>query len=129
MPPKPAIHVDGLDTLRRNLRRVKDAELDQEMKQIHAELAREITQRALPNVPVRTGRLKSTVRSAGTVRDAIGRVGNAGAPYAAPIHWGWKSRGIEPRPFLTNAAEALERDITDRYDREVANMLDRVIGR
>ena len=129
MPRKRAIHVDGLDELRRELRKAKDSELDADMKQIHAELAREVVDRASPNVPVRTGGLRASLRSAGTVRDAIGRVGRASVPYAAPIHWGWKARNIEPRPFLTNAAEQLERDITDRYDRQVAQMLDRVVGR
>lgn len=123
------IHVEGLDRLRRELRRVKDRELDQEMKAIHAGLAREIVQRAEPNVPVRTGALKASLRSAGTVRDAIGRVGKASVPYAGPIHYGWRARNIPRRPFLTNAAEALERDITDRYDQEVARMLDKVVGR
>lgn len=125
----PAVRVEGLDELRRSLRRVKDAELDQEMKKIHLDLAREVLQLAEPKVPVRTGALKASLRAAGTVRDAIGRVGKASVPYAAPVHWGWAARGIKPRPFLTDAAEALERDIVDRYDRQVAEMLDRTIGR
>lgn len=124
-----AIHVDGLDDLRRNLRRVKDKELDDEMKAIHAELAREVVAKAQPNVPVKSGALKASLRSAGTVRDAIGRVGKASVPYAAPIHWGWPKRGITGRPFLTDAAQSVERDITERYDQQVADMLEKVIGR
>lgn len=126
---KPAIQVDGLDELRRDLRRVKDSELDAEMKQIHQELASEVVAKAQPNVPVKSGALKTSVRSAGTVRDAIGRVGKASVPYAPAIHWGWPKRGIKGRPFLTDAAQAIEKDITDRYDREVGQMLDKVIGR
>jgi len=117
------IRVDGLDRLRRELRRVKDSELNDEMKAIHRELAEEITDRALPNVPVRTGALKGSVRSTGTVRDAIGRVGKASVPYAAVVHWKYGP------PFLTDAAAELERDIVDRYDDAVARMLDRVITR
>jgi hypothetical protein len=124
-----SIQVDGLDELRRELRRVKDRELDDEMKQIHAELARDVLRGAEPNVPVRSGDLLASLRSSGTVRDAIGRVGKASVPYAPPIHWGHPSRGIAPNRFLTDAAERLERDIADRYDRQVAGMLDRVVGR
>lgn len=124
-----AIRVDGVDELRRALRQVKDSELDDEMKKIHADLAREIVDRALPNVPVRTGKLKASVRSAGTVRDAIGRVGKASVPYAAPIHWGWPKRGIKGRPFLTDAAQAVEKDITERYDQQVDEMLDKALRR
>lgn len=127
--PNPAIRVEGLDELRRELRRVKDSELDAELKAIHQELAREVVQRAQPNVPVKSGALRASLRGAGTVRDAIGRVGKASLPYAAPIHYGWKARNIPPRPFLTDAAAALEQDIIDRYDRQVAEMLDQVIGR
>lgn len=124
-----SIHVDGLDELRRGLRLVKDRELDAEMKAIHLELAREVVARALPKVPVRSGALKGSVRSAGTVRDAIGRAGRSSVPYAPVIHWGWPKRGIRGRPFLRQAAEGIERDITERYDRQVADMLDRVVGR
>lgn len=122
------VHVDGLDELRRELRKVKDRELDDEMKQIHQDLAKEVLRGATPNVPVRTGALLQSLRSSGTVRDAIGRVGKASVPYAPAIHWGQPSRGIAPQPFLRIAAQRLERDIVDRYDRDVARMLDRVIG-
>lgn len=108
---------------------MKDSELDGEMKKIHQDLALEVLKRAQPNVPVKSGALRASLRAAGTVRDAIGRVGKASVPYAAPIHWGWKAHNIQPRPFLTDAAEALEQDIVDRYDRQVAQMLDRVVGR
>lgn len=128
--PQPTIHVEGLDELRRELRRVKDSELDQEMKAIHRELALEIARRAASKVPVgETLRLWKSIRATGTVRDAIGRAGGASVPYAPPIHWGWKARNIKPRPFLVDAAAELEPNITDRYDQEVARMLDKVIGR
>lgn len=115
------VHVDGLNELRRELRRVKSSELDDEMKAIHAELAAEVVDKAEPNVPVRSGALKASLRAAGTVRDAIGRVGKASVPYAAAVHWKYGP------PFLTDAARSIERDVADRYDKQVAQMLDRVI--
>ena len=124
-----AVHVEGLDELRKELRRVKDRELDDEMRQIHEDLAKDVLRLAAPNVPVRTGALLQSMRAAGTVRDAIVRVGSASVPYAAAIHWGHPARGIPPRPFLQNAAQRLEANIVDKYDREVAGMLDKVIGR
>lgn len=122
-----AIQVDGLDRLRAELRRAKDVELNAEMKQFHQELAAEIVELALPEVPVLSGDLAETVRAAGTVRDAIGRAGSKAVPYGPPIHWGWKARGIPARPFLQNAAAQIETGVVDRYDRAVARMLDRVI--
>lgn len=117
----PSISVEGLDQLRKQLRQVKDVELNDEMKAIHKELAEEVTRRALPNVPVRSGALKASVRSAGTVRDAIGRAGKKSVPYAAAVHWKYGP------PFLRDAAKHIERDITDRYDRAVSEMLNRTI--
>ena len=124
---KPSIEVEGLNELRKALRQAKDKELNETMREIHRELAREIVQRALPNVPVKTGELKATVRAAGTIRDAIGRVGKATVPYAPPIHWGWPRRNIKPNPFLVDAAQNIERDIVDRYDKAVSDMLDRLV--
>ncbi len=117
------IRFEGLDELRRDLRRVKDQALTDELKAIHLGLASEITRRALPHVPVRTGALKASVRAAGTVKDAIGRAGKASVPYAAAVHWKWGP------PFLTDAAARVEAGIEERYQRQMAEMFDRVIGR
>ena len=116
-------HPQGLAELQRELRQVKDKELDKELKEIHKALADEVLRLAEPNVPVRTGRLRGSLRAAGTKRDAIGRAGSRSVPYAAAVHW-----KIGP-PFLTDAARMVERDVVDRYDRQVAEMLDRVVGR
>lgn len=141
---QPTIRVDGLKELRSQLRRVKDSELDAEMKQIHLEIAREVIAKALPKVPVRTGKLKASVRAAGTVRDAIGRAGSAGVPYAAPVHWGHGAQNLSvirfnkqadhvgrkssrANPFLWEAAQEIEQDVVDRYDMHVSRMLNRFI--
>lgn len=117
------LHAEGLDELRRALRQVKDKELDDELKAIHKALAETIVRLAEGNVPVRTGRLKASLRAAGTTKDAIGRVGSASVPYAAAVHWKYGP------PFLTDAAARVESDVVDRYEDSVAEMLDRTIGR
>lgn len=115
---------EGVDDLRRHLRRVKDRELDDELKAIHKALAEEILKLAEPKVRVKTGRLLRSLRAAGTKADAIGRIGSASVPYAAKVHWKYGP------PFLTDAAAAIERDVVDRvYDAQIADMLDRTIGR
>lgn len=115
------VHAPALDDLRRELRQVKDRELDKELKAIHLGLAREVVELAEPHVPVKTGALLASLRSAGTVKDAIGRVGKASVPYAPIVHWKYGP------PFLREAAARVERDVVERYDREVEQMLDRVI--
>lgn len=78
-------------------------------------------------MPVDSGALKRSVRSSGTKASAIGRAGRKSTPYAAPIHWGWRRRNIRSRPFLTDAAKKVERDITNRYELAISQMLDRVV--
>lgn len=116
-------HPAGLAELQRELRQVKDKDLDKELKAIHEALAKEVVAKALPNVPVKSGALKKSVRAAGTKKDAIGRAGKASVPYAPIVHW--KHGPL----FLTDAAGRIEQNITERYDQQVAAMLDRVVGR
>jgi len=60
-------------------------------------------------VPVRTGKLRDSIRPGATARGKItimagnNRSGRSGVPYANPIHWGWFKRKIAPQPFLAKA--------------------------
>lgn len=115
--------VEGLEQLRRQIRRLKDSEVDDAMKGVNERLAKAILALAEPNVPVRTGKLIRTLRAAGTKRDAIGRVGGKSVPYAAAVHWKYGP------PFLSDAAAAVEQEAVDDYDTGLAQVLDKVIGR
>ncbi len=128
-----AVKVTGLKELRAALRKI-DRGLAKEMTKAHKDLADEIVARALPNVPVRTGRLKASVRGGGTARQAIGRAGGAKVPYAAAIHWGVGPRpglrgphNIPRRPFLTDAAARVEPQVVGRYATTVQDLIDRAV--
>ena len=110
------------------MRHLQDKAYDDELKALHREIADEVIDRAMPNVPVRSGALRRSLRGSGTKAAAVGRVGSKRVPYAAAIHWGWKAHNIRPRPFLQNAAAEIERDITERYDARIADLLGRVIA-
>jgi hypothetical protein len=58
---------------------------------------------AIRMVPVRTGRLRGSIISRPRARGVRIEAGNARVPYAAPIHFGWKSHGIVKQPFLLDA--------------------------
>lgn len=139
--PGPTFVVEGLDELRRAIRQVQDTGLRQSLTDTNRRLARTIVDRALPFVPVRTGRLKASVRGLGNQRGAIGKAGGARVPYAPAIHWGRSagninfrtgraSRGqgrIDGRPFLWQAAQSVEREVVDEYQDDLNRILDAAV--
>lgn len=55
-------------------------------------------------VPVRSGKLESTIRPSNTKNKSTVRAGGAQTVYAGVIHWGGYHH-IEPHQFLTNAVD------------------------
>lgn len=136
----PEWRVEGLKELRRELRQIRDKELDKQLKKANESIAKEIVAKALPNVPVRSGRLRASVKGVGRVSGAVGKAGSPSrVPYAATIHWGrkrgnvWGGRmgnnPVKGRPFLTDAAASIEQDVADRYMDEIDRVLDAVRAR
>lgn len=118
--------VAGGRELRRTLRK---AGLD--MKQLTAvnrRAAETVVRAALPATPRRSGALAQSVRAGATQRAGIVRAGRKAMPYAGPIHWGWPARGIEPQPWLQNAAQATEPVWFQQYENEIKNLLRSVKG-
>jgi len=70
-----------------------------------------VASRARTLVPVKTGKLRASIKTARQSKKIIVKAGNdKNVPYANPIHWGWnydsvnlKPKNIRPRPFFTNA--------------------------
>lgn len=81
--------------------------------------------RGRPPVP---GKLKASVRAGATQRAAIIRAGNARAPYAGPIHWGWPKRNIKQNTWILDAARATENQWLIPYRAEVAKAMRKVGG-
>lgn len=94
-----AVRVTGI---RENVRALRKAGVEaDDMKNVMHEVGNIVVRAAQP--PVRTGKLKNSIRSARQQNRAVVRVGNAAVPYAGPIHWGWASRNIKPQPFIPEA--------------------------
>lgn len=121
------VRVEGLDELRKVLRQVADKELQSALKDVHREAARVVVEKALPNVPVRSGRLKRSVRALASQRSGRAVAGSKPVPYAAAIHWGRKRGGvIVGRPFLLNAAQSSTSEIERVAVAEYEKMFDRI---
>lgn len=70
--------------------------------------------------PVRTGKLRDSIRVSSTLRKVTVVAGNnrstrSGIPYANPIHWGWAARNIKPKPFFIDALKEKRDRVKELY--------------
>lgn len=140
----PSVTVEGLREVRKELRDFDDRVGKEALKSAHKTLADRVVRKALPRVPVRTGRLKASVRGLGSVTAARGKAGSAAVPYAAAIHWGEgmgninastgatfgrPARNIRGRPFLWDAIDSLEHEAVEEYAHQLDQLINRMRGR
>lgn len=87
------------------------------VKEAGKESAQAVVSEARSLVPVRSGKLRDSIRLGATARGKITiRAGNnTRIPYANPIHWGWFKRGIKPNPFFSKALGYTREEIYANY--------------
>lgn len=82
---------------------------------------------AISNAPVKTGKLRSTVRAGKFVNKVEVSVGNnTTVLYANPIHWGWKKKRIEPNPWLIDIRDQKADQVEEIFVTELQKILDKV---
>lgn len=121
----PKFEVEGIDKLRKELRQF-DGAID-DLKTAHSRAAKVVEREAERRVPVRTGALRSSVRSSGQAKTGVVRAGYARLPYAGVIHWGWPGHNIEANPYLYDALDAKEREVVKIYDQELGTLVQRYL--
>lgn len=101
-----ALYIVGQKRFVQTMRRA-GADLD-ELKSVN----RQAAQIALPAVtgrtPVRTGRLRGSVRVGATRRAGVIRAGSKAVPYAGVINYGWPAHHITPRLYVNNGVAGSE---------------------
>lgn len=70
--------------------------------------------------PVDTGKLRASGR-------AQGMSVKYEAPYAGPIHWGWRKRNIEANPWLTRSTESTVEAWTGAFADALQEEIDRTL--
>lgn len=110
----PYIQIAGLNQFARAAKKVEE-DLDGELKSLHMEMAERMVVPARQYAPKRSGNLADSIRAQATARVARIVAGKAKVPYAPPIHWGWKARGITANPFLLNALDAQGSRVSQDY--------------
>lgn len=119
-----AVEVIGGRELRKALNEVGGAAND-ELIALHKRMAQMVLDRALPNIPMRSGKLKKSAKAVGTKASARVQIGKKALPYAGVIHYGNPRRNIKPQPFLTNALEEVDEIVVSQYRREIAALVRR----
>lgn len=95
------VRVEGLSKLNRGLRK---AGVDvQRMNDVMHAIGQAVVDSA--SVPIRTGRLKNTLRAGKGRTKAVVRMGGARAPYAGVIEYGWRARGISGSMAVNRARD------------------------
>jgi hypothetical protein len=118
------VRAEGLRRLRADLKQLGDDLGD--LKDANARAAQLVATAAAARAPRRTGRLAGSVRGNRAAGRATVVAGRASVPYAGPIHYGWPAHGIEPHPFVIDAAQATEAEWLGLYLEDIDQQLDKL---
>lgn len=97
-----------------------------DLKAIHAEAARIVSDASARGVPVLSGRLRKSLRTKSTRTRGSVLAGSSLIPYAGPIHFGWPARNIEPQPFIYDALDARKDQVVDLYAKRVSGLVNKL---
>ena len=117
----PAVRVTGAKELRKALQHMGDDLSD--FTALHRDLAEMVASAARSKAPVRSGALAGSVKGKGYKTRASVAAGGRLVPYAGPIHFGWPARNIEPQPFLYDALDSRKREVVDKYEDRVGDLV------
>lgn len=101
---------------------------DDEIKRAGSQSGDLVANEARTLVPVRTGKLRDSIRVSKTLRKVTIQAGNnrkskSGVPYANPIHWGWFKRNIKPQPFFVKALGITRDEVFRNYYDQIAKLI------
>ncbi len=109
-----AVRVEGLRELNRAFTKAGgDVE---DLKDVNAGISDLIATTARAEAPHLTGATQASVKGNRAKGKAVVKAGGARVPWAAPIHWGWPARNIEPDMFLSEAVEQNSEQILTQYE-------------
>ncbi len=95
-----------------------------ELKAAGSQAGEVVAREARTLVPVRTGKLRNSIRVSKALTKVSVSAGNNGKiPYANPIHWGWFKRNIKPQPFFIKALGITRDEVYRNYYRTLDTLI------
>lgn len=120
MTKKPFIKIEGLRSLRKDIRKLENSGLLEELEAAHKRASDRAVRASKREVPVKTGKLKDSILARPTKLEGRVKAGTPKrVPYAGPIHFGWKKRNISPNEFIYRGINREENAIIKEYEEEV----------
>jgi hypothetical protein len=131
------IEIQGLRQAQRIIGRL-DADFKKRFKDIHKGAADIVAEEARKLAPKQSGRLRNDIRTSGTTKGGVVRVGRKKIPYAGRVMFGdpitFRDRLMRraqrrrvPQPFIYKAADIQFRNVVDYYNDELEQILDDAI--
>lgn len=120
--PETSIRVEGLQEMRRALRRM-DKDIRKDVRGIDKEVALEVAEVVRAETPTLSGRLAKSVKGGADSSGGFVRAGGAKLLYGQPIHWGWPRRNIEANRFMVRGLQKLDKGMGGQYMDRVADTL------
>ena len=116
------LEIDGLRQVQKAMRSFSDDSRN-DMKETHRRAGQIVVDGAARYVPVRSGALLASLKSAPTQRQGRVRVGSAAVPYAGPIHFGWPARNIKPNPFIYEVLDGRRQEVYALYSQRISELI------
>ena len=116
------LEIDGLRDVQKAMRNFSDDSRN-DMKETHRRAGQIVVDGAARLVPVRSGALLASLKSAPTQRQGRVRVGSAAVPYAGPIHFGWPARNIQPNPFIYEVLDGRRQEVYALYAERISQLI------
>ncbi|CAD80108.1 HK97 gp10 family protein [Streptomyces phage phiBT1] len=133
------IRVDGLREFQRNVRTLRDKELNKAVREANKASGEVLIPQAKHESPdgkrdaksskkYRPGKLDKSIKVTASAKGAVIKAGSASrVPYAAAIHFGYRARNISPNRFLFRAMARKSDVVAATYERRIAAVVEKYL--
>lgn len=119
-----AVQVQGLKELQAGLKHLDD-KMPKELNKVSKASAEVVATHARGIAPRRSGKFANAIKPSGTTKGGFVKLG--GLAYHRVIHFGWAAHNISPQPVLYDALDARRDEVVEKFEREVAALVDKVV--
>ncbi|XUZ27375.1 hypothetical protein ACQVDT_21570 [Streptomyces sp. RMIT01] len=133
------VRVDGLRQFQRNVRTLRDRELNKAVREANKASGEVLVPQAKHESPdgrrnsksskrYRPGKLDKSIKVTASAKGAVIKAGSAArVPYAAAIHFGFRKRNIRPNRFLFRAMARRSDQVAATYERRIHAVVQRFL--